>query len=112
MAGDAAYFYFGTGDPERAQQFFGDVLGWEFDEGSVEGGFNVSNVSPPGGMFGGENAPDGFRMYFTVPDLEAALEKITTSGGEADEPQPTHGGRFAECRDDQGMAFGIYASEE
>jgi predicted enzyme related to lactoylglutathione lyase len=55
---------------------------------------------------GGEGAAE---LYFMVDDLEAAMEGVRELGGEADEPQPTEGGRYSRCRDDQGASFGIWA---
>ncbi len=38
------------------------------------------------------------------------MAKVSELGGEADEPQPTDGGRFAICRDDQGFEFCIWTA--
>jgi predicted enzyme related to lactoylglutathione lyase len=59
-------------------------------------------------MFEGGDA-SGPELYFMVDDLEAAVARVRELGGEADEPQPTEGGRFSSCRDDQGARFGIWA---
>jgi predicted enzyme related to lactoylglutathione lyase len=47
-------------------------------------------------------------MYFKVDDLERATGQVEGLGGRAGEPQPTDGGRFADCEDDQGFEFGIW----
>lgn len=112
MAGDPIYFYFGTEDAGKAKSFFGDVLGWETGPGNAEDGHQITNINPPGGFFGGEGMEPGqFRMYFQVDALEAAMDRIRELGGTTGEPQPTSGGRFADCTDDQGMNFGIWAAE-
>jgi predicted enzyme related to lactoylglutathione lyase len=47
-------------------------------------------------------------LYFSVPDIEDAVRRVRELGGAADEPGPAEtGGRFASCRDDQGVAFGL-----
>jgi uncharacterized protein len=107
-AGDACYFVMPVADAERAQRFYGDLLGWRFVPGNVEGGFNIDNVRPPGGIHesGDEGGPE---LYFMVDDLERAIERVRALGGEADAPKPTEGGRFSRCRDDQGARFGLWA---
>jgi predicted enzyme related to lactoylglutathione lyase len=48
-------------------------------------------------------------VYFRVDDIEAAVRRVRELGGEADDPGPAEtGGRFASCRDDQGLAFGLH----
>jgi predicted enzyme related to lactoylglutathione lyase len=46
-----------------------------------------------------------------VDDLDAAEQRVRELGGEADEPQPTSGGHFSRCRDDQGANFGLWAPD-
>jgi predicted enzyme related to lactoylglutathione lyase len=107
--GDLVYFVMPVADSERAHRFYGELLGWKFSPGSVEGGSNVEGVSPPGGMFeGGEGGPE---LYFMVDDLEAAMARVRELGGETGDPQPTEGGRYSPCRDDQGARFGIWAPD-
>jgi uncharacterized protein len=109
-AGDVCYFVMPVADAQRAQRFFGGLLGWRFEPGNVEGGSNIEGVSPPGGMFEGGDAA-GPELYFMVDDLEEAMERVRELGGEADEPRGTTGGRFSRCRDDQGAAFGLWAPD-
>jgi predicted enzyme related to lactoylglutathione lyase len=111
MAGNPVYFYFGTPDSTRAKEFFGRVLDWEFEPGNADDGYNVTNISPAGGLFGGGDSGRGFRMYFEVDDLGAAGKKIADLGGRCGQPQPTDGGHFCDCSDDQGFEFGIWAPD-
>jgi uncharacterized protein len=109
-AGDVCYFVLPVGDAARAQAFYGGLLDWRFTPGNVPGGSNIEGVSPPGGMYeGGEGT--GPELYFMVDDLERAMARVRELGGEADEPQPTDGGRFSRCRDDQGARFGLWAPD-
>jgi uncharacterized protein len=44
-----------------------------------------------------------------VEDIEAAVKRVRELGGTADEPGLAEtGGRFASCRDDQGVEFGLH----
>jgi predicted enzyme related to lactoylglutathione lyase len=48
-------------------------------------------------------------VYFAVADIKAAAAKVNELGGQAGTPgdeQPGFG-RFLECRDDQGVRFGL-----
>jgi predicted enzyme related to lactoylglutathione lyase len=107
-SGDVCYFVMPVGNAQRAQRFYGELLGWNFSPGNVEGGFNIEGSTPPGGIHesGDEGGPE---LYFMVDDLDAAAQRVRELGGEADQPQPTEGGRFRRCRDDQGARFGLWA---
>ena len=108
--GDLCYFVLPTADAERAKSFYGDLLGWRFAPGNVPSGYQIEGVTPPGGLFGGGD-PSGAELYFAVEHLEAAMARVRELGGEADDPQPTSGGRFSTCRDDQGARFGLWAPD-
>lgn len=45
---------------------------------------------------------------FAVDDIEAAIATIRSLGGQASEVMSTPTGRFAHCRDDQGLAFSLF----
>jgi len=55
------------------------------------------------------NDPTGIFVFFSVPDLEAAIAKVRALGGKACEPteEPGFGG-FCMCRDPQGIEFGLH----
>ena len=106
MSGNPVYFVVTAPDAERAQAFFGAVLGWEFAPGNAPGGFHITTVTPPGGLAGGAAARP--RMYFHVDDIEAAITKVRELGGEAGELQPSQAGTYVDCRDDQGVEFSLF----
>jgi uncharacterized protein len=108
MAGDLVYFVVPAGDAERAKAFYGDLFGWGFSPGNVPGGFNVEGSTPPGGLFGGGEGSSP-QVYFSVDDIDAAVAKVRELGGEAGEPEEIASGFMAECRDDQGTAFNLWA---
>lgn len=107
MSGELCYFTIGVRDASRARAFYGDLFGWRFQPGSVPEGFQIEGATPPGGLHGGGGP--GVRVYFTVDDVAAAVARIRQLGGHADEPQESASGAYADCRDDQGVHFSIWA---
>jgi predicted enzyme related to lactoylglutathione lyase len=107
VPGDLVYFVISAQDAERAKAFFGGLFGWRFTPGNVPGGFNIEGPTPPGGVFGGGEASRPM-PYFQVGDIEAAVAKVRELGGEAEEPQEIPSGWMSQCRDDQGLEFGIW----
>jgi predicted enzyme related to lactoylglutathione lyase len=109
--GDLVYFWLSLADAEKAKSFYGELLGWRFSSGNAPEGWNVEGMSPPGGLHGGSREPKA-NLCFEVDELEVAMEKVRSLGGEAEEPQPTEAGRFSICRDDQGYEFCIWAANQ
>jgi predicted enzyme related to lactoylglutathione lyase len=104
--GDLYYFVLPVTDDAKGKRFYGELLGWEFTEGNHPRGWNIVNVEPPGGMFGmGESQRP--IVYFRVPDIEAAVDKVREAGGTAGEIEPNQAGWHVSCRDDQGLAFSL-----
>ena len=102
--GDLHYFVQPVeGDDARA--FWATLLGWELTPGSHANGWNITNSNPPGGVFAG--AAGDTVLYFHVADVDATAGRIRAAGGSAGPTQPNQAGAHAECRDDQGVAFGI-----
>jgi uncharacterized glyoxalase superfamily protein PhnB len=102
------YFTLAVRDDERAKAFFGAVLGWRFTPGTVPRGWNIEGTGPMGGLAGGQEQP-GVTLCYRVEDLDAALERVRSAGGSADdEPSRTSYGRLASCVDDQGMRFDLW----
>jgi uncharacterized glyoxalase superfamily protein PhnB/predicted enzyme related to lactoylglutathione lyase len=101
--GDLYYFTLPTTDIERAQTFFGAVLGWRFE--SPDNG-HVRNISaPPGGL--NQGADTAARLWFVVDDIHAAVATVREMGGTADEPVLYASGWSADCTDDQGTEFSL-----
>lgn len=100
--GDLYYFTLPTADLERAQRFFGALLGWDFG-GSLGG--HVENISaPPGGLNPGT---DEVILWFAVDDIHAAVAQVRSLGGTAEEPVHYDSGWSAMCTDDQGTRFAL-----
>jgi predicted enzyme related to lactoylglutathione lyase len=102
--GDVFYFVQPAAN-DAAKDFWTALLGWELTPGSHENGWNIVNVTPPGGVFVSE--PGHPTLYFQVASVDAAVDRIRAAGGTAEPPQPNQVGAHAACRDDQGIAFGV-----
>ena len=111
MPGDLVYFMLPVADEERAHAFFGGLFGWVFAPGNVPDGSQITNSTPPGGMFAG-GEPGEAKVWFEVDDIEAALTRIRELGGQAGEVGEIESGHIASCRDDQGTPFNVWASRD
>lgn len=83
-------------DPARLRGYYGDLFGWTFDTSgpvaqavSQQGdyGFTDSTASSdgpgiPGGVGGGAGYDRHVVFYVGVPDVEAALQKAESLGGQ------------------------------
>jgi len=98
---------FPADDPERARAFWSRVLGVELGpREEAEGhGWQTHGDGPGLGVHERGTGPgDRFCLvYFSVDDLQAALERVRSAGGEIVHP----GERWAVCRDSEGSPFGL-----
>ena len=115
MSGEISFFEIGVGDPEKARNFYGGLFEeWKFETGPSGNGYVMSTGSAPGGLHGGDEGASVY-VFFSVPDLDAALERVRELGGEGEsmddsEDSTAEFGRFALCKDDQGSGFGLHQS--
>ena len=98
---------FPADDPERARRFWSGVLGLELDAREQAQGEGWQTRGP-GAVVGvharGRGPGDSFSLpYFTVGDLDAALEQVRALGGTVIHP----GSRWAICKDSEGSPFGL-----
>ncbi|AEF41936.1 VOC family protein [Hoyosella subflava] len=102
--GDPAYLTFEVVDLDETQQFFRDVVGWQFEGSEERGGFEMMGIHPMSGM---TRAPeDRVIPMWRVDDASAAPEFIRAAGGEVlAGPEVREYGVSAHCRDDQGGRF-------
>lgn len=109
MAGQPSHFEIGVPDAKRARAFYSEVLDWTFHD--LGSGYNAW-IETPGARGGLHDDDPECRMeiYFAVSDVEDAVARVRKAGGEADDPSPEQPGfgRFASCRDDQGVRFGLH----
>jgi predicted enzyme related to lactoylglutathione lyase len=98
---------FPADDPERALRFWSGVL--EVDLGSraaVEGrGWQTHDGAPAVGVHRRGTGPgDTVSLpYFTVANIDAALERVQALGGSVIHP----GSQWAICRDSEGSPFAL-----
>ena len=98
---------FPADDPDRARRFWSGLLGLELAERSpVDGrGWQTRSGAPVLGIHERGRGPGDTASlpYFTVPEMEAALEQVTALGGSIIHP----GERWSICRDSEGSPFGL-----
>jgi predicted enzyme related to lactoylglutathione lyase/uncharacterized glyoxalase superfamily protein PhnB len=106
--GDVAYITIGVRDDERAREFYGPVLGWQFEPGSVEHGWNAPMVRPMLGIAGNRQDAPPVELCYRVADMEAATALVRQHGGQAREVEQMPYGLLAECVDNQGLRFQLW----
>jgi predicted enzyme related to lactoylglutathione lyase len=98
---------FPADDLPRAKRFWESLLEVSLDERSdIEGeGIQTHDTGPSLGLHERGRGPgDRFSLpYFRVPDMAAALERVTELGGDVVHP----GERWSICRDSEGSPFGL-----
>lgn len=109
--GTISFVEMGSAETETTAQFFSALFGWRYT--SMDGGGN-GWFETPGcrmGLHGGD--PDwGMVPYLRVADIESAVQRVRNLGGDAEEVVAAPGfGRFCNCRDPQGMRFGLHQPE-
>ena len=102
-------------DTERAQRFYKELFGWEFQ--SYEGVpgyflFNTGSIDSAGGAIGqrGTATGDKLRIYVTVDSLDETLPKVAGLGGEVVTPKTDIPGQgwYAVITDSEGSEIGLY----
>ncbi len=105
--GDIVYASLWVDDDERAAAFFGSVLGWQTEPAGPGHARHVEGAVPHLGLMAGHGRPN-LMLCYAVDDLEAALDRVRSSGGQAGEPSDEPFGRVADCEDGQGLGFALY----
>ena len=101
MAGQMVHYEIPAGDPAKAQEFWGSLFGWQFQE----------FPGAPGG-YGADGDKRGTRTYFGVDDINAESARVAELGGEAGEATPVPSmGWFAICKDPEGNEFGLWQTD-
>ena len=94
-------------DAHRAREFYEAVLQVPFSS-RHPGTWRTSETRPPLGIWRSEGAEPEVQLSYRVDDIAAAVERVRTAGGHADEPQRMPYGLLAECADDQGATFRLW----
>lgn len=103
--GELSYVTYEVSDSGAFRAFYGQVLGWAFEPGRIEDGWQVTGTHPMAGVAGGSTEPRTVPMW-TVADIDDAVARVREAGGTVlQEPSRQPYGLTAECRDDQGTRF-------
>jgi uncharacterized protein len=118
--GDWCHIDVVSGDPARAQRFYGVVFGWAFEdygETMRYTGVKTSENGIESGIGGlaqatGKASPaaNGVVPYILAPDIDATLAAIEQAGGTIEIPRTdVFGfGEFAHFRDPDGNLIGLW----
>lgn len=100
-----------TRDVPASRAFYNQVFGWSMSE--VDGEVEVALVTFQGQNWGHmlemsakwRDSPPHWSVYFAVEDVDAAVTRVTSLGGTAQEPFDAPPGRIAVVHDPQGARF-------
>jgi uncharacterized glyoxalase superfamily protein PhnB len=118
---EVGYYTVTVADLDAARRFYGELLGWEFEETNVapDGGrgAHVRNSRVPFGLH--QPGPDDYPFepgqlhpYIRVADLQAAIQKVEQLGGTVVSVEQYASGGTATCLDDQGARFDLWQPTE
>ena len=120
--GEASWHELMTTDAPAAMMFYQQVFGWQPSESMDMGEMGKYQMfNRPHGMIGGmmnkppqmANVPPNWQIYFLVPDVHAAVDRIKASGGQIlNGPMEVPGGDWVvNAMDPQGAAFGLHSKK-
>ena len=119
QVGDASWHELVTTDLTAAMTFYREVFGWQQGDSMDMGDMGTYQIfNRPHGRIGGimnkppqmANVPPNWQIYFRVPDVHAAAERIKASGGTIlNGPMEVPDGDWVvNAMDPQGAAFGLH----
>ena len=120
--GEASWHELMTTDAPAAMKFYSEVFGWQPSETMDMGPMGKYHMfNRPHGMIGGmmnkppemADVPPNWQIYFRVPDITAAVDRIKASGGQIlNGPMEVPGGDWiVNAMDPQGAAFSLHAKK-
>jgi uncharacterized protein len=123
QVGEASWHELMTTDAEAAMKFYSEVFGWQPSEVMDMGPMGKYHMfNRPIGMIGGmmnkppamANVPPNWGIYFLVSDINAAVERVKTNGGQIlNGPMEVPGGDWiVNAMDPQGAAFSLHAKKK
>jgi len=118
--GEASWHELMTTDAPAALKFYSEVFGWQPSEALDMGPMGKYHMfNRPHGMIGGmmnkppemAAVPPNWQIYFRVPDIDAAVQRIKANGGQIlNGPMEVPGGdMIVNALDPQGAAFSLHA---
>jgi predicted enzyme related to lactoylglutathione lyase len=118
--GEGSWHELMTTDAEAAMAFYAEVFGWQPSETMDMGPAGKYHMfNRPHGMIGGmmnkpaemAEVPPNWQIYFRVPDIQSAAERVTAGGGKIlNGPMEVPGGDWiVNAMDPQGAAFALHA---
>lgn len=109
MTSNVSHLEFGSGTAVQTSQFFSKLFGWSFHsmDNGQEGWFDTPTCKA--GLHGSDPQP-GISVYFAVPDIDAAVALVKQLGGTTEDisPEEPTFGRFCNCKDPEGLRFGLH----
>ena len=120
--GEVSWIELMTTDAPAALKFYSEVFGWQPSEAMDMGPMGKYHMfNRPHGMIGGmmnkppemANVPPNWQIYFRVPDINAATERVKANGGKIlNGPMEVPGGDLiVNAMDPQGGAFSLHAKK-
>ena len=120
--GEGSWHELMTTDAEAAMRFYTAVFGWQPSETMDMGPMGKYHMfNRPHGMIGGmmnkppelAHVPPHWMIYFRVPDINAAADRIKSNGGQIlNGPMEVPGGDWIlNATDPQGAAFSLHAKK-
>jgi len=120
--GEGSWHELMTTDAPAAMTFYQQAFGWQPSEAMDMGPAGKYQMfNRPHGMIGGmmnkppemANVPPNWLIYFRVPDVDAAVERVKANGGRIlSGPMEVPGGdKVATATDPQGATFGLHAKK-
>jgi predicted enzyme related to lactoylglutathione lyase len=120
--GEASWHELMTTDWKAAMKFYQEAFGWQPSDTMDMGDMGTYQMfNRPHGMIGGmmnkppqmANVPPNWLIYFRVPDVDAAAERIKAKGGKIlSGPMEVPGGdRVLSATDPQGATFGLHSKK-
>jgi hypothetical protein len=118
--GEASWLELMTTDAPAALKFYSEIFGWQPSEAIDMGQMGKYHMfNRPHGMIGGmmnkppemAGVPPNWQIYFRVPDITSAVERIKANGGQIlNGPMEVPGGDWVvNAMDPQGAAFALHA---
>jgi predicted enzyme related to lactoylglutathione lyase len=113
--GQITHIEFPADDTSRAQRFYSELFGWEFQEMEGYGGyflFSAGSIERSGGAVGqrGQSTGEVLRIYITCDSIDDVLGRVPELGGKVVTPRTEIPGQgwYAVITDSEGSELGLY----